>query len=796
MSELKFSPGEFLGVVELNRYKKFLSQDGYKRNLIDDTYSFGIIRERNDSALLNFNVQAGTNPNTIKFVQDSYALDANGDMIYKVAEDNIDLSGLTSDTFYWVKISYIESPIEKGLFSIDASGNLTGTDSELIKILRGQPNFPSRIRFVGSSLNILSYDVVEVLSDTSAVLSGVFQSETGLKLIVEGTFTPGTVPDTDQKDIFQYDSCVLEFIDDATAIADVAAQLATGEPLPDTYFYIARVKYNGGVVTIQDKRSRFWQTRAEFKSSFIKKITNPLIGVEDVKWDSIYSTRDKNIVEVAFGMRTTNWTANSSLNQITVAGGNGGVFKDPSYFNTGDFNGWRIYAKDGSYAIITNSVKSFSQINLTLDVLDPNKYTTGDELIIVPDVDEVQIKCTADTDESESSFIDTELIDEVFTFPVNIGVAKMYLLVPHSPSYSYNIQYRYKKSGDYSQYLALPDDVVGYYAESSFDADGVLDPNPLNHLLKPYVGSLTGGYIELVLNTNAFKIRLDGIETGDVFGLNNTTLDNSLKNLQVTVSKQYQFFNGVVGFTNDNIINLKTANAKENNSFTIHLKQNITPGIYKLQIRQNYIDGASPGTLLKEFTPDELSFMKLTRTTGVIIKATFDASTNGWVLAQQTDVEELGIYHWFDGDLGLTNFDVTGKGVVGTKHEGYVLCNTVGNTNYSSLGVPNFSGRFIVGEGDIVENTITYPHAIGTVGGEVKHLLTELESGLVDHTHNVTFTQSNSGVSNNYLEATAPNDANGQVATSGVNGGGKSATNPHENRPPWYALAVKKRVAV
>src|SRR5690606_6085630 len=104
---------------------------------------------------------------------------------------------------------------------LSANGSLTGSGGELLTTLRGQPNFPSKIRFTkdelkyGPLLNTQDYDVLEVIDDNNAVLNGVsFQAEDNLSLSVVGTFTYGAPINPADKLIFNYDSVQVELVEE------------------------------------------------------------------------------------------------------------------------------------------------------------------------------------------------------------------------------------------------------------------------------------------------------------------------------------------------------------------------------------------------------------------------------------------------------------------------------------------------------------------------------------------------------------------------------------------------------
>jgi len=95
---------------------------------------------------------------------------------------------------------------------------------------------------------------------------------------------------------------------------------------------------------------------------------------------------------------------------------------------------------------------------------------------------------------------------------------------------------------------------------------------------------------------------------------------------------------------------------------------------------------------------------------------------------------------------------------------GWQLCD---GTN----GTPDLRDRFIVGAGQ--------GYSVGNTGGEAMHTLTIAEIPAHSHTYN------NSNKSGNQADGGSPRNTGDQEGITSSTGGGQ----PHENRPPYYALA-------
>lgn len=604
MSRIKYSNNLFLGRFELQRMKEFIDDDGFRKFILNNAIEFGLINNSIAGLFTNGLIEKDINDNTIKHAAIE-GIDNEGNFLVKNATAGISVP--TDGFWYWIKVVFAESNLEQGTITLSSDGTLTGSGTEFLKTLRGvNTDFPTRIKFSNSSLNTGEYDVLEVISNTSATLQGIqepirtFTAESDLTYQIVGTFTPGSVPAVSDKNIFVYDS------------VDVSLELETVTNTPPTFtsgaeFFLARVRSVGTDVEIQDKRSNYiFKTTSNYFAKNLDRSANPLIGVEAVKYDNNNSPRDKNIVEIAWGFRSSNWTIDSSLNKVTLAGGQGGKFKSTNNFSNGQFDGWRIYTEDGQYSIIKQSTLSATQINLVLDSLDVDRYSdTTQQLLIVPDVDDVSIYIEADADDSVT--IPTTLPNDIHTFPVNTDVAKIWVPVFEDPSY-YMVRYQYRHIKDYSAVMLIPSDIdSGYLTEASFNTDGSLKSLP-SQVRQTYTANEDIGFIILNLASNAYSNRLGSVETGDLFGYFARDLDNGTPVIDLQVGTDYnnqKINNTPITLTTEHYINLKTAGAVDGNSFLIDINADIILSGQTIQIVQNYVNAGNPGTLLLDLSFDK-----------------------------------------------------------------------------------------------------------------------------------------------------------------------------------------------
>jgi len=696
MALLKYSNQLFLDKQELERQWQFIVDKGFKRTMLHNTYEFGVVRTVGDASFQSFRVESGTNVSTIKVPIDSFAVNSDGNVAFKASEDNIAIPN--DSNWYWIRISHEYSPIEEGKVSVDTAGNMTGIGTKFKEVLRGQPNFPARITFSGASLNILEYDVVEVVNDTNAILSGVFSAESNLDYAVFGTFTPGHSPPSSDQYPFQYNSCQF----------DIILETVSGAPAttPGMDFLIARVRSVGGVLEIQDKRNEIWRTKADYEQTTVDKNDNPLLGVEEIRWDHLQGTKEKNQIKIGWGFRSSNFTYDSSLRKLTMNAGEGGKFKSTGDFTTGDFDGWIVYEKEGVWRKIVTSTKTGSDINLFLDVLDPeDNYTPTDDIVVVPDVEEVEFKFGPD-----AAGVVVEHTRSQVSSPVTDAYLLYWLLVPVAANsiYLYNIQWRYKRANEYSEWKLLPNDKQeGFYDESSFDAEGVLNASPLDRNRVGYSDTLMAtdddGYIPLIANAGNYYQFQQNITTGDLFGGSTITINNSnpIQTLVTGTSSIIQCVTGTITLSTNHVYNLDPTGAANGNEFTLVFDLNCTPAGYGITINTGYVNPGSPGTILHYFTPTDLDYMKMPRKKFVFHCRYVDTSWKGWIVEQ--DIDNLGDIKMFSNEVDLSpdvNFDATGRGV-SDDYTGWCLCN--GNNSTHDL-----RERFIAASNYI---TGAYPNA-------------------------------------------------------------------------------------
>ena len=709
MANIKFSEDLFLEQQELNRFKRFLTYDGYKQQLLINTETFGIVKGFNlpngtntapkDSFLVD-NIGAATNSINIR---PGRAIDKYANIIS--LNESRTVSVPNNGLWYWVKIKYRTVNEEIGKVSIDANGNLSGFGTEFTSVLRGQPNFPAKIKFTGSLQNNLEYEVVDVVNDSSAIISGDFIPETDLQYSIVGTFTPGYVPLPQNKMIFEYDDVEISLISENPSSPGIAPA-----KLDDEEFYIARLRTAGLNIEIQDKRLEFWKTKAEYELQLITRFANPIIGCESVKWDIATTPRDRNEVNIVWGYRSTNWSVDTTQNLVTINAGEGGILKenDLTLFDNAMFDGWRLYTKSGKYFRVVSSTKSGTQLNLKLDYLDFAEFNAGDQLHIVPDVEEIEIRARYNSLTGIN-----HVIEDKFVFPIYFSGGKCYVRITDSKlPYLYNFTYRYKTVREYTDWFVFPNDPTGHYSEDSFEDNGILKANPLDRTLKPYNGSLTNGFIEIVPNPRNFNILFEELITGDKFGVDHKDLTNASINIDLVVGRDRQmqvFHADDLTLFNDININLNKIRSDgthciNGNRFIIQIEGEIKLNGRNLRVVTDYTDPVT-FTPIRDILSPDIHFIKQNQQkqrSGLVMIFSYDGTD--WWLSISNEFNGVPQKSIVAYGGNLSDFDSTGLGIA-DEVLGWALC----NGNY---GTRDLRGKATVGYSN-TDSQHSTPYATG-----------------------------------------------------------------------------------
>ena len=380
MSRLKISENLFLEVNELNRLVKFIVDDGYKRLIKPIIKSVGIVREQNDNSFRV--IKNGTNI----IVKSGLAFTSNLDAIVNKEDKEFNVGDTTTPgTKKWVILSRNVTNYEDGTINLSSDGSIIGNGTEFTKVLRGQPNFPTRIRFgslsdvsLDSSIQNDDFEVVRVIDDGNALISGNFNSQQNLNYKVVGTFTPGFIPSEDNKYIYEYDSYQIDIVE-----SDIKPTIETG-----IQFILACLTYTAEGFTISDERDNY--TFSVGNSSYTEERSevgiNSIVQVNRIHEDSVsveYEIITSGVVFVTSYTVTQN--SNNTIFQINSCNNN--LLGNNPTFSDGILKGWKILNKSNMKAMkIINNIGN----NLYVDVFYSEFETERNSILIVPPFEEIE----------------------------------------------------------------------------------------------------------------------------------------------------------------------------------------------------------------------------------------------------------------------------------------------------------------------------------------------------------------------------------------------------------------------
>lgn len=380
MSRLKISDNLFLEVAELNRLVKFLKDDGYKRLFKTFITNYGIVSS-GDNSYFKPTVNSA---NSVK-INAGLAFDSNLDAI--VMKEDTTLSVSDTGTKRWIILSRSVSSLEEGTVSITVDGALSGIDTRFTEILRGQPNFPTKVKF-NSQFNQEEYEVVEVTSDYNAILSGSFRAESGLKYSVVGTFTPGfQVPD-DRKEIYEYDSYNLRIID------------ANDKPVVGSNeFIIGCVYYENGIMNVLDERiycmfNQRYEQETEYAGESPITSLLQVSAVGGVDSPRAKAAEIELILEHGYKVNAYELKSSENSNVFQITLGDCNFYGDGNIPN-GVFNGWLLINRGNMrYLTIDRNEGKL----LFISKFDPEIIGENNDFIVVPNFREIEYEITCKTE--------------------------------------------------------------------------------------------------------------------------------------------------------------------------------------------------------------------------------------------------------------------------------------------------------------------------------------------------------------------------------------------------------------
>lgn len=371
MGKLKLSSDLFLEVNELNRLVYFLKPDGYIKMLKSLVSSYGIVR---NESMDSFKVRGVLNSNSQIIVDAGLAYDPDFNSIELKSAQTIDIS--TSTTPKWVVLSYATSNLEVGTVSIKDEGTLTGTGTKFTEVLRGRTKFPTKVKFQ-STKNVDDYEVLQVNSDTAAVLSGSFTPEEGISYAVVGCFTPGFLPSDDNKLIYEYDSCSISVVE-----ADERPTLEANQ------FLLASVTIAGAGLDIVDYRNEhIFNGNSSSEQSRIS--TNPIMSLLSVT--NLQNGFIQMGIEKGYTITNYNVTEENDVPVVNIVAGSCN-FLGAGTIPDNLFNGWILVNRTNMKTV---GITSNTNKNLYVPTLGSDFLEVGsNELVVVPAFPIVETKIT------------------------------------------------------------------------------------------------------------------------------------------------------------------------------------------------------------------------------------------------------------------------------------------------------------------------------------------------------------------------------------------------------------------
>ena len=371
MGKVKISPNLFLEVNELNRMRRFIEDDGYKLIIRNLTKAFGVASSVNTD-YFKVSVKAGTSDTVT--VNSGVAFDSDLNIIK--LKENVDLTIPYSTIRQWIIIRYAASNDEEGTVSISGQGALRGSGTEFLSVLRGQPNFPTKVRFSNSSHNTEEYEVIDVTSDTTATLAGDFTTEDNLKYQVIGTFTPGFAPDDEDKAIYEYDGCEISIIESE----DVPS-------LEDGEFIIASVVNDNGL-NVTDERSRNMFDYIQEQDATAQAVSNPLVALRRT---ALFEDSMMLDIQFEWGYKVLTYeiTNTTTSNIFTITRGES-KYIDGGTITDGMFAGWLLFNRKNmmSVEIDTNENNALYISRLNSDIVTDS----GDDFVIIPNFSMIEVE--------------------------------------------------------------------------------------------------------------------------------------------------------------------------------------------------------------------------------------------------------------------------------------------------------------------------------------------------------------------------------------------------------------------
>lgn len=383
--DVKFSENLFISVEELNRLKSSIVENGWKRFAKNLVSKFGIAVNENNT---NFIPIVNSMARDALTIQPGIAFDS--DMNIIVLDSAVDISlphgQLANNEKYWLVLRHAITHNEVGTVSVNQSGALTGVGTKFKEVLRGQPDFPTKVR-LDSVVNTGEYEVVEVSSDTSAIIAGSFTNESGKKYSVIGTFTPGFIPNEDNRQIYSYDSCEIEIL----------RSVEQPEIRDGLDFILASVEYvdnmnNGYDTILNDYRVNYLLNFSFEKDDYVENKELAEDQIVSLVKESVVNLDEKGVtIELLMehGFSVTDFTveATTSGYKFTINSGTSNFITTASTLPDHLFKGWWILNRSNmQYCEITDSINKV----LSITKINSLAVTGTTDIVLIPPFNEIE----------------------------------------------------------------------------------------------------------------------------------------------------------------------------------------------------------------------------------------------------------------------------------------------------------------------------------------------------------------------------------------------------------------------
>lgn len=386
MGKLNIYENLFLEVAELKRFQEFIKTNGWQRALRSIVKKYGIVE--NSSANSFRPIAHPMQANTVR-IYPGLAYTPDMEAIY--SSEPIDIFYGAIEETKWIVLSRAISHAEIGTVSIGVDGSLIGTGTRFTEVLRGQPNFPTKIHFLDSQNNIYDYEVVNVTSDTSATLSGSFVAESGLRYAVVGTFTPGFIPEAENKYIYEYDSCSIRLVsssarpevqDGEFIIGYIAASGVSNFSVFDTR--------SSCMFSVTDDADPDVYDETGTVTNAADKGYNPCVSLLEVRQVGGFIYGSKTVdLEFVFetGLKVDSFEVSQSENGnfFTMKSISCNAFNvSPNEIADGTFKGWRLVNRANMRTVL---ISEQNGAVLTLPSVDLGNFVaaSGNDFVVVPD---------------------------------------------------------------------------------------------------------------------------------------------------------------------------------------------------------------------------------------------------------------------------------------------------------------------------------------------------------------------------------------------------------------------------